>query len=143
MNVMVEPGHFVEVDAGVLQRAVVRTVEAEQRDLVEVSLTLLDDAEIQELNHTYLGHDRPTDVIAFALGDLSDLVGDIYLGVEQARRQAAEHGVPLPEELARLAIHGTLHLLGHDHPEGEERYRSPMFERQERILREVLDCAAR
>jgi probable rRNA maturation factor len=93
---------------------------------------------MRELNRRYLGKDRPTDVIAFTLGEGGDLVGDVYLGVGQARRQADELGIPLGEELARLAIHGTLHVLGHDHPEGPDRELSPMFELQERLLREVL-----
>ena len=65
-------------------------------------------------------------------------MGDVYLGVEQAARQAAEEGVPLAEELVRLAVHGTLHVLGHDHPEGEERLHSPMFVLQEEIVSALL-----
>lgn len=103
----------------------------------EVSVTLLDDDAIRALNREWLGHDRPTDVIAFALDD-EGVLGDVYLGVEQARRQAAELGVPFAEELVRLAVHGTLHVLGHDHPEGPERAASPMFELQERLVREVF-----
>ncbi len=138
MNILVEAGDF-GFDAGRLQAAVAHTLEVEAGDLVELSLTLLGDDEIRELNREYLGHDRPTDVISFTLGDPGDLVGDVYLGVDQARRQADEHGVPITEELLRLAIHGTLHVLGHDHPEGEDRYGSPMFERQEHILRTLLE----
>ena len=140
MNVLVETGGFGDVDAARLQAAVAHTLAVEARDVVELSLTLLGDEEITELNRKYLGHDRPTDVISFTLGDAGDLVGDVYLGVRQARRQAEEHGVPVTEELLRLAIHGTLHVLGYDHPEGEERYGSPMFERQEHILRTMLDA---
>jgi probable rRNA maturation factor len=77
-------------------------------------------------------------VLAFTLGEGSDVVGDVYVGVEQARRQADEFDVPLREELARLAIHGTLLVLGHDHPEGPERSSSDMFDLQERILGELL-----
>lgn len=138
MTVVVSTGSFPDVDAERLEAAVAHALEAEEGDVLELSLTLLDDAEIRALNRDYLGHDRPTDVIAFALGGPEDLVGDVYLGVDQARRQAAEHGVALEEELARLAIHGTLHVLGHDHPEGEERWDSPMFARQEQILRTFL-----
>jgi rRNA maturation RNase YbeY len=141
VNILVEAGDF-GVEAGRLRAAVAHTLEIEARDVVELSLTLLGDDEIRELNRQYLGHDRPTDVISFTLGGPGDLVGDVYLGVEQARRQAEEHGVPFAEELLRLAIHGTLHVLGHDHPEGEDRYGSPMFERQEQILRALLDSDA-
>lgn len=86
----------------------------------EVSLTLVDDARIRELNRQYLDRDRPTDVIAFPLYEAEEpLVGDVYVGAERARVQAAERGIPWVEELLRLAIHGTLHVLGHEHPEGE------------------------
>jgi probable rRNA maturation factor len=61
-------------------------------------------------------------------------VGDVYIGIRQAARQAESHGLPLAEELARLAVHGTLHVLGFDHPIGADRVRSPMWREQERIL---------
>jgi rRNA maturation RNase YbeY len=138
MNVLVETGRFVSVDVDLLRRGVLRTLSAEDRDIVELSLTLLADDEIRELNRRYLGRDQPTDVIAFTLGGPEDLVGDVYVGMEQARRQAEELGISPSVEILRLAVHGTLHVLGHDHPEGEERYASPMFEQQERIVRDVL-----
>jgi probable rRNA maturation factor len=78
-------------------------------------------------------------VITFPLEEPGrPLVGDIYIGVDQARYQAAEHGVDMVEEIMRLAIHGTLHLLGWDHPEAGDRSGSPMYVRQEALLREVL-----
>ncbi len=109
----------------------------------EISLALLDDQAIRELNRTYLGRDRPTDVIAFTLYEEGEsLLGDIYVGHEQAVRQAGEMAVPMIEELVRLAIHGTLHVLGHGHPETEARFESEMFQLQERFLRELLDEAS-
>ena len=103
----------------------------------EISLTLVDDARIRELNRRYLDRDRPTDVISFPLYEEGEpVVGDIYVGVDQARRQAVDHGVPLEEELLRLAVHGTLHALGHDHPEGDEE--SEMFRLQEELVDAVL-----
>ncbi|HET9947447.1 MAG TPA: rRNA maturation RNase YbeY [Longimicrobiales bacterium] len=142
-----DAGGFEEAPVALLERAVRRTLAAEGlaegdedegHEEMEISVALLDDVAIRELNRRWLGHDRPTDVLAFALGGPGGAVGDVYIGMEQARRQAAEAGVPLAEELARLAVHGTLHVLGHDHPEGPERERSPMFELQERLVREVL-----
>lgn len=100
-----------------------------------VSVTLLGDEEISALNRDHLGHHGPTDVISFPLpGPGRALVGDVYLGADQIRRQAAELGVPPHEELLRVSIHGILHLLGYDHPAGEDRYDSPMFKRQEELL---------
>ena len=101
----------------------------------EVSITLLDDKGIQELNQEYFGRDWPTDVIAFTLQSPGDpVLGDVYVGFEQARRQASELLIPLDEELLRLVIHGTLHVLGYEHPEGEGRLESEMFLKQERLL---------
>ncbi|MEE8146561.1 MAG: rRNA maturation RNase YbeY [Longimicrobiales bacterium] len=109
----------------------------------EISLALLDDQAIRELNRTYLGRDRPTDVMAFALHEEGEsLLGDIYVGHEQALRQAGEMAVPLIEELVRLTIHGTLHVLGHGHPETDARFESEMFQLQERLLQELLDEAS-
>lgn len=105
----------------------------------EISLTFLDDNEIRTLNRDYLDRDRPTDVISFTLNDPGQpVVGDIYVGYEQAARQSASEGVGLQAELVRLTIHGVLHVFGHDHPPGEDRWASPMFILQEQILSRVL-----
>jgi len=108
----------------------------------EISLTLLDDDSIRELNRTYLGKDTPTDVISFTLyeGDES-VLGDVYVGYEQAVNQAAEAGISIEEELARLSIHGTLHVLGYDHPDTSARFSSEMFVLQEKLVRKLLDEA--
>lgn len=102
----------------------------------EVSVTLLSDEAIAELNQRYLSHGGPTDVISFPLDDLPGcVVGDIYIGAEQARREAGEAGVPEREELMRLVVHGLLHVLGWDHPDdAEARAGSPMYRRQEELL---------
>lgn len=130
-----------EVDAldpaieALLSRAVTATAAARQVADGQISVTLLGDAAMAELNRRFLSHEGPTDVIAFALYEQDELpVGDIYLGYAQALRQAADNAVPLEQELARLAVHGTLHVLGEVHPEGEERVTSPMWSLQERIV---------
>lgn len=123
-----------------MEAAVTTVLRDAGLDTGEISLTLLDDRGVRELNRDHLGRDRPTDVIAFALHDPGQPpLGDVYVGHEQAVRQAAEVGVPLEEELVRLAVHGTLHVLGHDHPDGESRFASEMFTLQERLVRELLD----
>lgn len=101
-----------------------------------VSVTLLPDDEIAALNRRWLGRSEPTDVISFELGD-GELMADVYVAPEVARRRAAGEGVGLEEELVRLTIHGVLHALGHDHPEGEERWESPMYRLQERLVARV------
>jgi rRNA maturation RNase YbeY len=108
-------------------RTALRLEEAHAADLpVEVGLTLTDDPGIQELNRRYLDRDRPTDVMAFGLGDDGDLpvtgvllLGDVVISVEMARRQAEEYERPFAEELARLVAHGTLHLLGYTDDDDE------------------------
>lgn len=107
----------------------------------ELSVALVDDAAIQALNRDHLGHDHPTDVMAFGLWSPGDpvVVGDVYVGLDQAERQAAELGVSLGDELVRLTIHGTLHVTGMDHPEGgAERAGSEMYRLQERLVAEVM-----
>ncbi len=108
----------------------------------EISLTLLDDDSIRELNRTYLGKDTPTDVISFTLYEGEESVlGDVYVGYERAASQADEAGISVEEELARLSIHGTLHVLGYDHPDTPARFASDMFVLQERLVRKLLDEA--
>ena len=122
-----------------IERAATAALETRGIADAEVSVTLLGDRAIAALNQRWLEHDGPTDVIAFPLWADGEMpVGDVYVGVRQATRQARENGVPLSEELARLAIHGTLHVLGFDHPAGARRTRSRMWREQERILSSVL-----
>ncbi len=130
---------FPEAPRDRLEAAVRHTLEEERAPESEISVTLLDDAGIRVLNRDYLDEDRPTDVLSFSLGDEDSPLGDVYIGVEQARRQAAERGIALDEELVRLSVHGTLHVLGYDHPDGPDREASPMFLRQEELVRSVLD----
>lgn len=103
----------------------------------EISVTFLDDAGMESLNREWKGREGPTDVLAFTLNEPgAPPLGDIYIGLERAVRQAAELGEPAEREVARLAIHGTLHVLGWDHPEAD-REESEMWRHQERILGEV------
>ena len=109
-----------------------------ERRQAEVTVTFLGPTRMQALNRTHLGHDRTTDVIAFALPTPDGrLVGDIYVCRAVAATQAKALGVPLRQELVRLVVHGTLHVLGYDHPAGEGRTRSEMWQRQERYVRRL------
>ncbi|HKJ93102.1 MAG TPA: rRNA maturation RNase YbeY [Longimicrobiales bacterium] len=132
------------LDAGDVEALLGRAVHAVHADAGRadgtVSLTLLDDRAITALNGQYLDAEGPTDVIAFTLNEADGApLGDIYIGADQAARQAEAHGVPLREELVRLAVHGTLHVLGHDHPAGPERETSEMWALQERLVGEIGD----
>lgn len=87
----------------------------------ELSIRIDDDAAIAELNEGWRGREGPTDVLAFPLleGEHTEragrLLGDVVIGLETAARQARAARRTLDDEIARLLIHGTLHLLGHDH----------------------------
>jgi len=109
----------------------------------EVSLTLVDDMRIHELNRDYRGVDRPTDVLSFALQEevedepeiygYDDLVlGDVIISVERARAQAEEYGHSFERELVYLAVHGTLHLLGYDHE--DESAKAEMRRKEEEVM---------
>lgn len=121
--------------AGVVRRIVRKVLEGERADAA-ITVTFLGPRRMRDLNREFKGHDRPTDVLAFALPQPDgSLVGDVYLCRAVAATQAAAHGVTLREELVRLVVHGTLHVLGHDHPEGADRERSTMWRRQERYVK--------
>jgi len=100
----------------------------------ELSITFVSELEILDLNRRYLGVPHPTDVIAFDLGVADELLGDVYVSPTMAQAASAELGIPEVEELVRLVVHAVLHLLGHEHEEGEERYASPMYRLQESIV---------
>lgn len=121
--------------ASLLRRAVEETLAAVGvPEAGEISVTFVPDGEIRALNRRWGGSDRPTDVLAFDLGRPGELLGDVYVAPAVAARNAAAHGVPTAQEVLRLVVHGVLHLLGHEHPEGEERYASEMFRLQERVI---------
>lgn len=102
-----------------------------------ISLTLLPEEEMAAMNRRWFGREGGTDVISFELGD-DELMADVYIAPEVGRRRADAEGVGLREELVRLAVHGTLHALGHDHPEDEGRWESEMYRLQERLVARVM-----
>ena len=124
-----------------VHEAAVAALEAGRVKNAMLSITFVGRAAISELNRRYLKHHGPTDVISFGLGRTGKrgaVVGDIYICPEVARDNAKRQGIPVGEEVLRLVVHGTLHVLGHDHPTGPSRTTSPMWRRQERILARVL-----
>ncbi|NLW01846.1 MAG: rRNA maturation RNase YbeY [Clostridiaceae bacterium] len=118
----------------------------------DVSVTLVDNDRIAQMNWEYRNIQVPTDVLSFPLldynhgvldiqpGDLDPYtnrveLGDIIISVEKAQEQAVSYGHSLERELAFLAVHGMLHLLGYDHEEPDEE--QDMIQRQERVLEEL------
>lgn len=141
-----------------LQQVLERLLHAEHAALGSgVTLLLAGDALLRRLNREHRGLDEPTDVLSFGAGEGEAVpqpvpgagdeavteealyLGDIALSVEAARRQAAEAGLTTDEELAHLAVHGLLHLLGHDHATPEES--AAMRAREEALLGPAIHAA--
>jgi probable rRNA maturation factor len=115
-------------------------------DLPDVSIALVDDAYIRVLNREYRGVDQPTDVLAFPMGPADSAgeepaLGDIVISVERARDQARQFKHPLRREVALLAVHGLLHLLGYE--DESEAGASAMWSRQKELLDKILGTEAK
>ncbi|RLB84618.1 MAG: rRNA maturation RNase YbeY [Deltaproteobacteria bacterium] len=91
----------------------------------EISIVILDDQEMAQLNKTYRGINKPTNVLAFPMqeGEFSEitpgLLGDVVISMETAEREAVTARISLEERTSQLLIHGILHLLGFDHEMGD------------------------
>jgi probable rRNA maturation factor len=105
-----------------------------------LSIVITDDEQIREINRDYLGRDRPTNVISFAMqegegcGLQPGLLGDVVISAETAARDAAEAGLPFESELLFLLLHGILHLLGFDHERGSEEDARLMEEKEREVF---------
>jgi len=103
-----------------------------------IDITLLSAAAMRRANRRATGRRGLTDVIAYTLPQPDGrMLGDVYI-CPTAAAAAARNGVALNDELVRLAVHGTLHVLGYDHPEGPGRTRSRMWQLQERYVTRLL-----
>ncbi|MGG0050641.1 rRNA maturation RNase YbeY [Bacillus atrophaeus] len=114
------------------------------QDQAEVSVTIVTNDEIQQINKEYRGKDTPTDVISFALEEegedeveivgveMPPVLGDIIISADRTREQAEEYGHSFLRELGFLAVHGFLHLLGYDHMTKEQE--EEMFTKQKDLL---------
>ena len=116
----------------------VRAVLRGERRRATISVTFVGRDRMRSLNRQYKGSTRATDVLAFGLPQPGgELAGDVYVCVWRARQQARVHRVAAREEVLRLVVHGTLHVLGWDHPDDESREQSKMWRKQERYVRSL------
>jgi probable rRNA maturation factor len=116
-----ETGLFPSLDPkSILTKPIRNTLQSEGApEEAEISIVLCDDAFIHALNRTHRGMDKPTDVLSFAQDD-PFLLGDVVISLETAARQAERAGWALENEVALLAVHGVLHLLGYDDESAED-----------------------
>ena len=125
----------------VMQRAVETALKRHDREGI-VSIAIVDNEEIRELNRDFRDKDVPTDVLSFPADEGVDLpavpdrfIGDIAISYERACEQAEAYGHPIIREMAFLTIHGCLHLLGYDHMNEEDQ--AVRFDMQNQLLKEL------
>lgn len=103
----------LRIDKGEIVALVKCVLKGEKTLQRNINIVFVDDEYITQLNKQYLNHNRTTDVISFRLNDDDKIEGEIYINIEQTKRQAKEYKIRISEELNRLLIHGTLHLIGY------------------------------
>ena len=117
--------------------AYVRSVlSGEGRRTGAIAVIFIDGPRSRSLNRKFLGHDYSTDVVSFLLEEGKNLEGEIYVNLDRARVQASRYDVSFGNEVARLVVHGTLHLTGFDDRPAAAARR--MKEREERYLRKFF-----
>ena len=128
-------------DYSYLDKIINKALEMEGVDSSIFSIVFIDDEKMHELNKTYRGIDRTTDVLSFAFEDNNKLcynirqLGEIFVSIPRMQQQAKEYGHSESRELSFLVVHGLLHLLGYDHTKGEKEEKE-MFSKQELVLDE-------
>ena len=151
-----------KIDKGFLQKAAVKALEALKQKNASVSLVLVGVGKIRQLNKTWRGRNRMTDVLAFAFNkhafactpekkkesfgfavpkEAQEFLGEIFICLPQAKKQAKEIGHSLKNELTLLLTHGILHLVGYE-DEGARRQRDEMEAMQKRIVDNILEKSA-
>ncbi|WP_071460167.1 rRNA maturation RNase YbeY [Bacillus massilinigeriensis] len=147
MDLLDEVNELTEADRTLLNDLLNLAAEMESvEEGSEVSVTIVSNERIREINREYRGKDAPTDVISFALEEEGEgeiaivgenmprVLGDIIISSAKAKEQAQEYKHSYARELGFLAVHGFLHLLGYDHMNKEDE--AVMFSRQKEILDE-------
>jgi probable rRNA maturation factor len=137
INVQVSEQFATQVNQEQIESAVATALKLQYREEPDITIVIDSDEGITELNRQFRGIDAPTDVLSFEAGDSDPETGILYLGdiiisYERAVAQAHLAGHPVQNELTLLAVHGTLHLLGFDHSNDEEKQQ--MWDVQQEIL---------
>jgi probable rRNA maturation factor len=156
VNIQIADSLSPEIKTGLLEEAARATLRLNgSTPEVELTILLTDDAQMQQLNSQFLGIDAPTDVLSFPTGDFptsgytnedfpgefidpdthKPYLGDIAISYPRAQVQASSAGNSLIDELRLLVVHGTLHLLGYDHTEPDEK--TAMWALQSQILTQL------
>jgi probable rRNA maturation factor len=110
----------------------------------QLSILIVDDEKIAELNQTYLNHAGPTNVISFPMQEgpfaqiTPDLLGDVVISADTAWREAEEAGMEMVERFNQLLIHGILHLLGYDHVNSAEEA-AAMEEKSDELMQLIAE----
>lgn len=131
-----------KINHALIKHAINHTFEFLDKPEMDITLRLTSDGELRQMNQTFRGIAKTTDVLAFNQ-DMIDpetsrlYLGDIIISVDRALQQAPENDHSLEEECAFLAIHGTLHLLGYDHYKPEEK--QEMWQLQDKIFINVIE----
>lgn len=135
VRILLSDGRF-DVDKRRLKSLVKTVLEGEVSEGKSVNLVYCTDKLIGELNRRFLKKNRTTDVLAFELEEIENgnFLGEVYVNLQQARRQAEENNTGYKEEVGRLTVHGVLHLLGYDDLNKTDRRK--MWDRQESYLEE-------
>jgi probable rRNA maturation factor len=136
IHIETNPSVQTALAPGILERAALAVLAHQSTD-GDLTVVLTDDVQLQELNRDYLNVDAPTDVLSFPASETDPETGRRYLGdmlisVPRAGEQARAVGHTLEAEVQLLIVHGTLHLLGHDHAEAAEKAR--MWQAQAEVL---------
>ncbi len=134
INIVLEAGEWEETlsDVQSIAENALEFVEG------ELSLVLADDAFIQDLNHQFRGHNKPTNVLSFPSDDDDAYLGDVIVALETLQREAREQNKALSHHFTHMVIHGALHLQGLDH---EEEAEAKIMEAKEIQLLEALAIA--
>lgn len=131
--------NFCRISEERIRQTAAALLEALGKTGAELSLLIVDNEQIAEINKTYLDRPGPTNVIAFPMGDSGfdeiqpELLGDIVISVETADKEASNAGYSMEERFTELLIHGILHLLGYDH-ETNERDAKQMNEKSDELM---------